>query len=331
MSKNQVFINLTNKANTLNQDAMNELHNEYLNETDLRQDFNTELINFYKDNTNKPYSLYYYGKIHLFGLGVEKDIKKAIELLCQSRDLGCSQALIELAYLNRVGLYNQETYDSLLQKACQMKNSNAFYCLGWDAKEQGDTDTFLKNMEIARELKNSNAIHQIGQYYHDNSKYNLAKNYYREAISMDNAHSYLNFGVMYREGEEFKKNNEKAMKLFEKAGVLGNIKAFVCLGSIYQDEGDDEKAKECYKKAIQEDDPLAYYNLGLIYLEEDKRKKAIQMFLNGARQGHFNSIIKLNKLGIDPETNDDELDDVIEARNQFHNMFKNFGAYDGEW
>ena len=331
MNKNTVFINLTNKANTLNQDAMNELHNEYSNETDLKQDFNVELIDFYKDNTNKPYSMYYYGKMHLFGLGVEKDIPNAIELLCKSREIGCSQSLIELACLNKFGLYDKESYNYLLQKACQLKNSNAYYCIGWDAKEKNDVSSFLGNMEQARELENSNAIHQIGQYYHDIGEYSQAKKYYKEAISMDNQHSLLNFGVMYREGEGFKKNNKKAMELFEQASILGNIKAFVCLGGIYQEEGNDEKAKECYKKVIAEEDPLAYYNLGLIYLDEDKRKKAIQMFLNGARQGHFNSIMKLNQLGIDPNTEDDELDDVIETRTQFHNMFKNFGAYDGEW
>ena len=60
-------------------------------------------------------------------------------------------------------------------------------------------------------------------------------------------------------------------------------------------------------------------------------KKAILMFLKAARTGHFDSLMKLNKLGINPRTEDDEIDDVIDARTKFHNAFKNFGAYDGEW
>lgn len=331
MNTNIAFINLTNKANIGDNTAIMELHNEYSNETDLKQDFNEELINFYKDNKDKPYSMYYYGKMHLFGLGVEKDLPKAIELLCQSRDLGCSQALVELAFLNKLDLYDKETYDSLLQKGCEMENSNAFYCLGIDAKEKGDDKEFLKQMKESHVLRNSNATHQFGQYYHDIGNYNQAKSYYKIGIKMNNKHSIFNFGVMYREGEGFQKNNKKAIKLFEQAIALGSIEALVCIGRIYQEEGDDDKAKECYKKAIMEEDPLAYYNLGLIYLDEDKRKKAIQMFLNGARIGHFRSIMKLNQLGIDPRTEDDELDDVIEARTMFHNAFKNFGAYDGEW
>ena len=46
MNNNMMFIKLTKRANEFDQKSMNKLHNEYSNETDMKQDFNDDLINF---------------------------------------------------------------------------------------------------------------------------------------------------------------------------------------------------------------------------------------------------------------------------------------------
>lgn len=293
---NKYFVDLTTRANSNDQEAIRKLYNEYSNETDINQIFDSELIEFYENHESQPYSLYYYGKMNLFGIGIDQNQSLGIELLVKSKNLGCSHAYLDLAILNKLGLYNDETFDDLIKTACDMNNANAYHYLGLEAKENEDIDRFLYNMKKATELGNSNAIHQIGQYYHDIGEYELAVKYYKQGMLLQNSHCYFNYAVMYREGEGCDKDIDKAIELFKQSSELGNVKAIVSIGEIYHEQGNEELAIEYYQKVV--DDPLACYNLGLIYLGRREDDEAIRMFLKGAELGNFNCIMKLARMGI---------------------------------
>lgn len=98
MEYTNYFIDLITKANNNHKESIRILHNEYDLENDQKIEYANQFMDFIKDNKNKPYSLYQYGNMLISGCGVEKDINKGIELLKESKRLGCSQAYYILAY-----------------------------------------------------------------------------------------------------------------------------------------------------------------------------------------------------------------------------------------
>ena len=84
---------------------------------------------------------------------------------------------------------------------------------------------------------------------------------------MNNSDAYLNLGIIY---EEVKNDKDKAFECYQRAAELGNIKAYINLGHMYQSgEGcggvNIQKAKQCFEKAADQGNPQAQLSLGLIY------------------------------------------------------------------
>ena len=87
-------------------------------------------------------------------------------------------------------------------------------------------------------------------YYKKNIK---TKNHYRET-------SLLGIARIYLEGNNVKKNTKECIKYYKRAAKLGNLKAMLELGSMYDEMGDE---REVYK-SIKKDPKLAlkyYYQL----------------------------------------------------------------------
>lgn len=333
-----------------NKEAMDKVHVEIANESDEKITFTDAIVSLYRERSmgdTNPYSMHMYGRMNLFGWGVEKDIPTAIELFKRSAELGCTESYVMLAELMNASIipWNRKKYFKLLEKVGD--NCNGLYLIAQTQLSCEDDYTFLTCMEKSGEKGNSHAYHQIGQYYHDQSEFDMAKKYYKKAMVMGNSHSYLNMGVMYREGYhnvtaipcelpgggvEFvpHPNEDKALQMFKESEKLGNVKASVCIGHIYEKQGYVNRAKIYYKKAAGKNDKVAYFNLGRLYEDEGLEKKSIKMFLRGARLGHKICAIKLSNRDIPLDTKDEDLGAVIRKRNALRKAFSGFGAYDVE-
>ena len=338
---------LTEKADNGDREAINILHDLYYNEKDQHQQFDDELMAIYNKGAdeNKPYSLYQLAIVYLNGCSKDKDMDKGINYLTKSMNVGCSQAYVCMAILNKLGVVNNGDYDTMLKKAMDMDNSNAYLlaaldlmdgsddseCESDDSDDDSDNNSedhgeqIVKYLEKSIEFGNTNAIHQLGQYYHDLGKFDLATQYYLEGCERNNEHCFFNLAVMYREGEGVGKNIKKSLELFQKAIDLGSIKALTCIGSIYAEQHDYENAKKYYRQAVDKDDPLACFVLGKLYMIQKKYKEAIKIFIKGATLDEPKCMHKLFEYGIDMDATDENINGVI----QMHKTFSNFGAYDG--
>ena len=326
MDWNNIFIKLTAEADNGNIDAIDKLHSYYGNDSFLLHNFTQELLDIYNLGCleNKPYSLLQMATYNILQKSQE-NIEVGIDLLKKSMNAGCSQALCEYGMMIKNKLITTETdYEHYFNQAVAKNNSNAIIEFAY--RHRDDKQKFIKYIKKAISLKNSSALHVLGEYYHDEQNYKLAIKYYKKGINDNNNDCLFNLAVMYRDGEGVKLNNDKAIELFIQSMNFGNRRAACALGSLYFSAGDILNGIKYSKIAVKkDDDPIACYNMGKIYIDNDKLKKAIIMFIKSAKNGNYNSQLMLCRIGIDENATDDDIDGFL----KFRDMFKNFGAYDG--
>ncbi len=328
MDINQRFIDLTTSANNKDAEAIITLYDLYTQNLDAQQTFDNNLIDFYKDYKGKPYSMQYYAYMKFMEWGVEKDIPGAIKLLKKSAELGCSEAYIVLIMMIDFGDYDGNK-DELIELACNMNNPSGWLLKARATSTQTEKDT-INYTKKAIKLGNSMAMFFLAEYYHNKDSYSQAIKYYKMAMEKDNYHAYFNYAVMAREGEGMKKDAKLAKIMFRKAAKFGSYMALNEIGNLYAYEGNMSQAEKYWRLAADKDVPFAWFNLGKLLYEEN-RVESITAYLHGARLGDESCIIALNRLGIDANIGDDDIEDAVKNRQKFHDVFKNFGAYDGEW
>lgn len=323
------FMNLTTRANDKDVEAMTVLHNFYFNENNfIDMSYDEDFIEHYEREAieNKPYSLYHLSQIYMFGLGVPKDMEKCMELLDKSFDCECSQAYYLLANLYQQDIVNSEKYRDffgLLQKAKDLGNANAYLILAanYENKNKGRSIRYyLKAIELNHQI----GYLSLGEYYHDNSIYKLARKYYRLGSKEKCAGCFFNLAVMYREGEGLEVDWSHALKLFKRSHRLGNKKACACIGDIYERLGKFSVAKRYYKMGIKKSDPMSHYRLGRIYMDEFRTKKALQLFIAGGKLGDEKCTNIVIRYGLHLDAEDKEINQCITLSKIFHN----FGAFD---
>jgi len=330
MNWNNTFVELTNKANEGDLEAQTKLHDLYCDNRDEKQEFNQELVEFYKKgaNENKPYSLYYYSVMHFAGYGMDKDEDKAIELLKKSMEYNCSEAYYMAAVTHLAGVCHFSTYKDLLDQAMDMNNANAYIESARDYDSQNNDKMAIKHYKKAIELGSKYAIYKLGEFYHDREKYVLAKKYYKEAIKHEVHHAYFNLAVMYHLGEGYRvqRNDKWALELFHKAVELGNTRAMVNIAQYHEYNGNEDDAIKYYQMAIDEGkDPAAYRGLGKIYLKDKEIKKAIKLIVEGAREGDPECEMIARNFGIlNLDWNDEQIDRIA----ALCDTLKHFGAAD---
>lgn len=331
---NQIFIDLTNRANNDEEEAMKILHNHYINEKYELLDYNESLIEFYKSGAeeNKPYSLFHLGLMYCCGSGVEENLETTVKLFKASMEAGCSQAYVYMASLvQNHGVEYEMTFnmtcEQLVDKGMDMGNSNAYIHKAIYISKTNHEES-IKLLKYAIELNNTYAIYQLAEIYHNAKKYTQSIKYYNLAVDKNIDRACFDLATIYMTGEGVPVDKIKALELFTKAHELGNPMAIISIGKINEDFGNIKRAKECYQFAIDRDgDGIAHYNMGLLFQNENKHKQAIKNFIESAKTDYPSSkkiliydygIIKL-------EMTDIEIDDLL----TLHKKIKNFGAYDG--
>lgn len=252
-------------------------------------------------DASKAFSLYYeaaskgnrcairdVGRCYLFGVGVEKNIKKAIEYFDKS---------IEISSVLNI----DEWYISLgeLLDECQE------YSLG------------LVYYQKAAELGNVEGLRNLAINYENGYGVDIcvdiAMDYYKQASDLGDLTSTVNLGLFYYHKEDVTDSDLKfAIVYLEKALEMGEIdltqntliEIIDALISCYKDK-DSEKTHFFYKKLhniyearLVENDGVAEYNLGLIYKSKDSGyydlEKAFEYFEQGVLKRNIDAAFKLS-------------------------------------
>ncbi len=246
---NKHFMDLTLKADSGDQHAMNILHNDYFMENDIKQDFTDELINFYINGyENKhPYSTVYYGHMHMMGIGIEEDKEVGIRIIKESVTLGCSQGYYFLALIQEAGICVDDESRSctvLLEESMKLNNSNAYDIMATDIENINPKKAKKYYIEAVK-LGHTGSMSRLGQMYHDMGEYEVAKTYYEMGMEKNNSCCYFNFAMMFLLGEGYEQDTDEAIKYLKKSVDLGNVHAMVSLGAIYM-----EYYNDCHKAIL---------------------------------------------------------------------------------
>lgn len=183
------------------------------------------------------------GYMFQYGLGVPKDVQKALKFYIKSR----------------VTL-----------------NHTAFYRLGILSEEKKDYEEAFKYFEKAANLGNSHSLSEIAKCYEFGwgvpKDLDKAIEYYLKSGNSEKASSvYHHLGWIFEQGKGVEKDEKKAVEYYKKAADLGNPIAKNDLGYCYCHgigvDKDLDKAKKYLKEAANLNCSSAYLNLGWLYLE----------------------------------------------------------------
>ncbi len=170
---------------------------------------------------------------YLFGHGVERDRKKAVEMLKSQSEKGSGSAVVQLSecYLNGWGVTKDQAQAvAVLTDGVDRRLPEAQCRLG---------DFFMNGTAVAID-------------------YSKAVLLYGSAVEQQDPRANYRLGELYAEGLGVKKDIPKAISYFEKAFELGLTSGYdaamyhkgLCFEKGINQEKDLEKAKEFYRKAI---------------------------------------------------------------------------------
>src|SRR4030065_697958 len=123
---NNYFILLTNLADEGHHKFQKQLETDYHNKLFKKQIYNEELVTYYKKCSEgfHSYSITHLGYMYYYGIGVDKNISKAIELFEQAIKLGDSKAMNALAIIYENKGNNSKSIE-LYEQAIKLGDSYA--------------------------------------------------------------------------------------------------------------------------------------------------------------------------------------------------------------
>ncbi|RHZ73649.1 hypothetical protein Glove_230g35 [Diversispora epigaea] len=226
-------------------------------------------------NVNKEISTYSLAKMYLYGLGVEKDTKKAFQIYNKLADKGFPAALNSLAYCYENGFgaeKNQEKAFELYLKSAGKGNLVAQINVGICYKDgtgimKDEAKGFQWRMKSAQ-AGNINAMCKVGYSYENgigvDKNIKEAFKWYLKAADKGHSISQCNVGIFYKYGH----------------GI--NI--------------DQVKAFEWYKKAAENNYAKGQYSLGLCFFEGFGIKKDIMKAIYWLNKAKENGNTEANEL-----------------------------------
>ncbi|RHZ66095.1 hypothetical protein Glove_309g34 [Diversispora epigaea] len=227
-------------------------------------------------NINKEIGTIFLADMHLAGIGVEKDEKKAFHIYSKLANEGSFLALNEVAHC-----YREEV-------GVEMNKEKGFELNLKSAK---------KGLPVAQGMVGWCYVHGIG------TSKDIAKGlqWYMKSALAGNTFAIWDLGNFYFIGMGVDCNYQEAFKWALKAAVKGYYSAQIFLGNCYRyGDGinvDQVKAFEWYKKAAEGNDIDGQYEVGKCFYEGDGTKKDI-----------INAIYWINKV---KETGDIDANELL--------------------
>ena len=204
----------------------------------------------------------------------------------------------------------------------ELVNSNVvLYKKGEELEAAEKYTEALEMYKKAGAMGNSDGLFRAGKFYNEGRagvevNYELARQYYEQAVSLNNPKAMNNLANMYVNGEGVTINILKAIELYKKAVDLGDSNAMNNLAGKYRYgngvEKNYTKAVELYKKAALLKNVWAMDNLGDMYrwgngIEQDyteamKWYKEAANLGDGDAMGHIGNLY-YSGLGVDQDYN----------------------------
>lgn len=228
------------------------------------------------------------------GIGVPKDLKKAIELY----EYGVSQEDPN-SYYNLARIYQLNgDYEKALELLEKTVDKGPHYAsshvsLGWLVLElKNNIDEAKKLYQMAIDAGNETAFTYMGDLYlHYLREDETAKEYYIKAAEKDEKRALTILGTMsIAEGDI-----HKGIEALEAAVELNYTPAMNQLGVLYVNgykdliEKDYEKAKEKFQLSMNYGDPTGHLNMAFLYLNglgvEKDEDKAIELLTESSQKG----------------------------------------------
>ncbi len=224
--------------------------------------YSRQLISAHQSGDER--ATYELGFCYYYGIGVEADLKTAVEYYESSANAGCEDAMIELAncYLRGIGTCKRVGRAiELLEKCAERDNAYACYLLGDIYTYGPDLDGFCSNDVATKKAKKyyeksarlgfTEAEYQYGyECYADSDgadrKFQLARELLQKSASKGHKMAQYELGRLYR----YLAGGEKiAIEWLERSANRGVRMAIHMLGDIYQEKGEYAKAIEYYSYA----------------------------------------------------------------------------------
>lgn len=235
------------------------------------------------------------GWLYLNGLGVNRNLKAAVEWFEKAAQYGNTRAMINLGNIcEEYGLDDEGNPDykgamKWYTEAVRLGNlraklnlGNLYHC------GHGVRKNYRKAAEIYKELATSGYVEgcfYMGLYFqngfHFKQNYDAARCFYEIGAAGNDALSMMNLGAMYSKGLGVEVDHQKALYWYTEAGKRGDTLAYVNIGWFFETglavEQDYKLAIDWYKKGAEAREPHAMNNLGAMYerglgVKKDQKK-----------------------------------------------------------
>ena len=198
-------------------------------------------------NKGSYISQYKVGYLYLYGLGVNKDIKKALEYLTAAAQKNANAQTL-LGYLYSKGEVvpmDKKKAIEFYEMAVKQQDESAKLNLGLAYYEgDGVTKNSKKAIELLSQVPIDSTRNYVGHY----------------------------LGNIYMNSSEDNKE-QKAKDYYKKSAKENYIPSFYALGELLEKDGDMEKALAYYKYAASQKNAQAQYKLGSMYASGNGVKK----------------------------------------------------------
>lgn len=273
--------------------AQNVAHDKdwYFNGLELINNKNSEKATDYfflktKTVKNNEWVLLGQGMCYLYGVGVEKDVDKAIRLLGKSAKNENNEALYQMGiiYLENEETFfeaNENTALTYLKKAVDNGSTKASIKLYEYYNEKGDNNLKLKYIRAAAQAKDPYAQYLYAVELEGQNNDSVAYRFYLEAASLGepNATNFI--------GQRFEKENKKteAYEYYKRSAQGGCWAGMTNLGRCYHygigvEKNLDTAEKWYYKAAKDGDNEVAQYYYGLWFQDKAETTKFTDRYNN---------------------------------------------------
>ncbi|MBN2695592.1 sel1 repeat family protein [bacterium] len=230
-------------------------------------------FNYYKSGAEKGdiSSLRNLGELYLNGIGVQKDIKLAIEYFEKAAKENDTKSMLWLGY----------TYSNYFNSKESLDKAIAWY-------------------EKVALLGDGEAAYNIGIIYWDNKNFSKGEEWLLKSGELGWLEGYVSLGEFYLHGMGVEINENMAFELFYMASKGKDPSGLLFTGYCYQYGKGVEKnileARRYYEESIRLGERDALFYLGLTYFEEKAYITALSWFLKKELSGYPPALVKIGEI-----------------------------------